>query len=179
MPSSDLWGQAVQFPSFTTIFVLAITVGFIFSRAAVRNARPPPPPSSNSSSSSSEMHPPIPAAAASSTPAASLADPLDTPYTPEEVAKRDGVQSDEMWVGIKGTLFDVTANPSTYGPGKGYHLFVGKDSSRALGKSSLKAEDCTDDCSDFTPEQQETLDKWFAFFQKRYNIVGKIVKTKA
>ena len=42
---------------------------------------------------------------------------------------------------IKGVIFDVTRNTASYGPGKGYNVFVGKDASRALAKSSLKVED--------------------------------------
>lgn len=47
-----------------------------------------------------------------------------------------------------------------YVPGKGYHVFAGKDASRALGKSSLKVEDCVADYSGLTEDEMKTLDKW-------------------
>lgn len=45
---------------------------------------------------------------------------------------------------------------------------------QALGKSSLKPEDCIADYSDLTEKELEVLDQWHAFFSKRYNIVGKV-----
>lgn len=95
---------------------------------------------------------------------------------------------------IKGDVFDVSKNTSSYGPGAGYSVFTGKDSSKvkyveethkiaegllflfkALGKSSLKPEECIADYSDLTEKELETLEQWHAFFSKRYNIVGKVV----
>ncbi|KAJ3344169.1 hypothetical protein HDU83_005370 [Entophlyctis luteolus] len=52
--------------------------------------------------------------------------------------------------------------------------FNGQDASRALGMSSLKAEDCVADYSTLNAEQMETLDKWVAFYQKKYDIVGTV-----
>lgn len=84
-----------------------------------------------------------------------------------------------------------------YGPGCGYHVFVGKDASRCallassasrgpstdqvahgsgLGKSSLKPEDAVSDYSVLTDEEKKVLDDWEKYFQKRYNIVGRVVE---
>ncbi|KAF9377581.1 hypothetical protein BGX21_003159 [Mortierella sp. AD011] len=60
-----------------------------------------------------------------------------------------------------------------YGPGGGYHCFAGKDASKALGKSSLKPEDCVADYSELNETERKTLDDWYIFFEKRYAIVGK------
>lgn len=92
-----------------------------------------------------------------------------------------------------GTVFDVTGNKS-YAPGAGYHctleciilvkplakdmnpisVFAGKDASRALAKTSLKAEDCSSRWEDLDDKEKGTLMDWFTFFSKRYNIVGKV-----
>jgi len=66
----------------------------------------------------------------------------------------------------------VTKNVQAYGPDSKYGIFVGKDASRALGKSSLKPEDVapevSDDISDLSEKQLKVLDDWFSFFSQRY-----------
>lgn len=105
--------------------------------------------------------------------------PKDTPLTLEQVAQCDGERNQCMWIAIMGTVFDVSKNTKMYGVGKGYHALVGKDASRALGKSSLDAEDVDPkvswDYSSLNEKQLKTLNDWYTFFSKRYNIVGKIV----
>lgn len=100
-------------------------------------------------------------------------------------------------VAIKGTVFDVSGNDA-YGPKGQYHgqytisiwdnaglrrtgaddplstVFAGKDPSRALATSSLKAEDCVPEWNDLEDKYQTVLGEWFTFFSKRYNIVGKV-----
>ena len=66
--------------------------------------------------------------------------------------------------GATGTIFDVSHKPDTYGKGKSYNLFAGKDASRALGMSSLKPEDAVSDYSTLTPADMKTLNDWFDFF---------------
>ncbi|BGP39893.1 hypothetical protein JCM10450v2_003867 [Rhodotorula kratochvilovae] len=102
--------------------------------------------------------------------------PKDTPFSSAELAKYDGKdEATPIYVGIKGRIYDVSAKRDMYGPGCGYHVFVGKDASRALGKSSLKLEDAVADYSTLTEEESKVLDDWEKYFQKRYNIVGKVV----
>ncbi|ORX89616.1 cytochrome b5 [Basidiobolus meristosporus CBS 931.73] len=106
-----------------------------------------------------------------------LAPPLDTPYTLEELKKYDGSSPDApIYLAVKGVVFDVTPRREMYGPGSGYHIFTGKDASRALATSSLKAEDCIANIDGITAEEMETLNKWYDFFSKRYNTVGRIVE---
>ncbi|KAI8924301.1 cytochrome b5-like heme/steroid binding domain-containing protein [Entophlyctis helioformis] len=94
-------------------------------------------------------------------------------FTPQELAKFSGATADgPVYVAIKGIVFDVTANRQQYAPGQGYSIFAGKDASCALGKSSLKAEDCHADYSGLNDEEMKTLDNWVAFFQKKYPVVG-------
>lgn len=108
----------------------------------------------------------------------SLNPPKEDPLSMNDIAQCDGVKNKCMYIAIKGTVFDVTNNTNAYGVGKGYHSLVGKDASRALGKSSLTPED-TDprvswDYSTLDDKQRKTLDDWYTFFQKRYNIVGTV-----
>ncbi|KAG0347321.1 hypothetical protein BG004_007978 [Podila humilis] len=95
-------------------------------------------------------------------------------FTYEELSKHDGKDADTpIYVAIKGTVFDVTAKRAMYGPGSGYSCFAGKDASKALGKSSLKVEECVPDYSELTEKELKTLNDWYSFFEKRYPIVGK------
>lgn len=76
-----------------------------------------------------------------SAPASDLAPPLSTPYTPAQLAVFNGVpEGQKIYVAIKGTIFDVSAKPEMYGPGKSYNVFAGRDASKALGMSSVKIE---------------------------------------
>ncbi|KAF9142567.1 hypothetical protein BG015_000749, partial [Linnemannia schmuckeri] len=99
---------------------------------------------------------------------------LERIFTKEELAQHDGEKEDgTIYVAIKGIVFDVTAKKAMYGPSGGYHCFAGKDASKALGKSSLKPEDCIADYSELTEKERKTMEDWYIFFEKRYAIVGK------
>ncbi|KAH9940363.1 progesterone binding protein [Epithele typhae] len=105
-----------------------------------------------------------------------LAPPKDDPFTVAQLMAFDGSDlSKPIYVAIKGTVFDVTHKSDTYGKGKSYNLFTGKDASRALGMSSLKAEDAVSDYSTLSEGDMKTLNDWFDFFTKRYNVVGKVI----
>lgn len=51
-------------------------------------------------------------------------------------------------------------------------VFAGKDASRALGKTSTKADDVQAHWEDLDDKEKSTLNDWVTFFSKRYNIVG-------
>ncbi|KAH8147856.1 uncharacterized protein LAJ45_07957 [Morchella importuna] len=103
-----------------------------------------------------------------------LAPPKEDPISVEHLAKCSGANPDyPTYVAIKGTVFDVTGN-SSYAPGGAYHVFAGKDASRALAKSSVKEEDALPEWSDLSEKEKGVLNDWFTFFSKRYNIVGKV-----
>ncbi|KAI9840644.1 MAG: hypothetical protein M1837_001413 [Sclerophora amabilis] len=102
----------------------------------------------------------------------SLAPPKDDPIPLSHLSKCDGTSSEyPTYVAIKGKVFDVSGN-STYAPGAAYHVFAGKDASRALAQSSLKPEDARPDWEDLPDKEKGVLNDWFTFFSKRYNIVG-------
>lgn len=97
---------------------------------------------------------------------------------------------------IQGKVYDVTGNKA-YQPGGSYNgkytsricppcmfvvlleaiankiaVFAGKDASRALGKTSTKAEDVSSEWQDLEEKEKGTLNDWVTFFSKRYNVVG-------
>ncbi len=96
-------------------------------------------------------------------------------FTAEQLKEFDGSNPDKpVYLAIKGTIFDVSANRQMYLPGQGYSLFAGKDASKALGKSSLKIEDCIADYSELNEEELDTLVKWEEFYKKKYPVVGTV-----
>ncbi|SPN97295.1 probable DAP1 Damage response protein [Cephalotrichum gorgonifer] len=99
--------------------------------------------------------------------------PNHSPISTEELAKSNGVDGRPCYVGIKGIIFDVSGK-DMYLPGGSYSAFAGKDASRALGLMSTKAEDVRPDWYDLADKEKQTLNDWFTFFSKRYNIVGTV-----
>ncbi|RPB27911.1 putative progesterone binding protein [Terfezia boudieri ATCC MYA-4762] len=101
--------------------------------------------------------------------------PKDDPITVEELAKADGSNpTTPIYIAIKGTVFDVSRNRASYGPGGAYHVFAGKDASRGLAKSSVKPEDAVAEWIDLDEKEKGVLNDWYTFFSKRYNIIGKV-----
>jgi len=101
--------------------------------------------------------------------------PKDEPISVEDLSKCDGSDPDKpVYVAIKGTVFDVSKN-SAYATEGQYHVFAGKDASRALATSSLKPEDCVPTWEDLEDKEKTVLEEWMMFFSKRYNVVGKVV----
>lgn len=73
---------------------------------------------------------------------------------------------------LQGDIFDVTHKADSYGPGKSYNIFAGKDGSRGLGKSSLKVEDAVADYSTLGAPEKKVLDDWHSFFSCVYPLSG-------
>ncbi|KIX03466.1 uncharacterized protein Z518_07018 [Rhinocladiella mackenziei CBS 650.93] len=104
--------------------------------------------------------------------------PKDDLITYRELSKCDGTDlSRPVLVAIKGTVFDVTRN-AAYGSGGPYHVFAGKDPSRALAISSLKPEDCVPEWHDLEDKHKTILDEWYTYFSQCYNIMGKVAGAK-
>lgn len=106
------------------------------------------------------------------------ADPTDVhlEITQEELTKytgQDGYRP--LAFSVRGVVYDVSAGVSFYGEGNSYGVFAGREVARALGKMSLKAEDCNGDVSDFTEKEMATLEQWEEKFKNKYPVIGKVV----
>ena len=65
--------------------------------------------------------------------------------TPAELSLYNGTDvSLPIYLAINGTIYDVSASPSFYGPGGGYHFFAGNDGTRAFVTGCF-SEDVTPD----------------------------------
>ncbi|XP_077587678.1 neudesin [Stigmatopora nigra] len=95
-------------------------------------------------------------------------------FTEEELQRYDGSREGEpIYMAIKGVVFDVSTGKEFYGKGAPYNALVGKDSTRAVAKMSLQAEDMTSDISGLTEEQLRSLDAVFEdTYKAKYPIVG-------
>jgi len=84
-----------------------------------------------------------------------------------------------IYMAIKGQVLDVSyGGMEMYGPKGPYHVFAGRDASRALAKMSFSPSDIESSyLSDLTPEQLKVLDDWEKKFiqSKKYPVVGKLV----
>ncbi|ORZ39243.1 cytochrome b5-like heme/steroid binding domain-containing protein [Catenaria anguillulae PL171] len=102
-------------------------------------------------------------------------------YTPKELAKFDGKQSERIMMAVRGHVFDVTRGAGFYGPGSPYGNFAGRDASRGLAKHSFETKYITpldqpiDDLKDLSAMERETLDDWFGMFSSKYDHVGFLV----
>ncbi|KAI0406410.1 cytochrome b5 [Xylaria palmicola] len=121
-----------------------------------------------------------------------LEPPKDDPITLEELAQANGKEGQKAYVAIKasyhvsfsrfpvettGKVYDVTGN-KMYQEGSSYHVFVGKDASRALGKTSTKPEDVLPEWQDLSEKEKGVLNDWVTFFSKRYNVFLVEIGTK-
>lgn len=109
-------------------------------------------------------------------PAQAPAQDLTTQITADALSKANGKDSTNLWVGVfvkehgKVCIFDVKSAPQFYGIGSGYHIFTGRDSSRALATMNLK--ETESNISDLTPEQEKVLADWAKKYLEKYPIVG-------
>ncbi|KAG0239397.1 cytochrome b5-like heme/steroid binding domain-containing protein [Mortierella sp. GBAus27b] len=97
-----------------------------------------------------------------------------TQFTHEELRKYDGTKGEPIYVAIKGKVYDVSGKEDMYGPQGKYHVFAGKDASKALAKSSLEEADCIPDISGLNDEEVKVLNNWVEFFEKRYTSPGTV-----
>ncbi|TRX88059.1 hypothetical protein FHL15_011061 [Xylaria flabelliformis] len=110
--------------------------------------------------------------------------PKDDPITLEDLSQADGTEGRKAYVAIKasnhmryphiashGKVYDVTGN-KMYQEGGSYHVFAGKDASRALAKTSTKPEDVQPEWRDLDDKEKGVLNDWITFFSNRYNVVG-------
>ncbi|KAF9985188.1 hypothetical protein BGZ65_011495 [Modicella reniformis] len=177
----DLFKQPYAFPTIIATVSIAVLITFIQQRGDQQKRERKQQQQQQKEASKEKNMDPTNTDSTAGNPRtfAVPATPLPPPdwsriFKHEELTQYDGAEEDKpIYVAIKGTVFDVTTKKAMYGPSGAYHCFAGKDASKALGKSSLKVEDCVADYSDLDEKERKTLDDWHSFFEKRYPIVGK------
>lgn len=100
--------------------------------------------------------------------------------TLEQLAGFDGRdEAKPLLLAVRGRLYDVSAGKDFYGPGGAYHVFAGKECSRALATMQVKDSACNGNLEDLDEKQLKTLADWEARFSKKYGIVGEVIQDGA
>jgi len=100
-------------------------------------------------------------------------------FTEKELKEYDGTDpSKPIYISCKGNVYDVTTGSHFYGPGASYHLFAGRDSSRALATGCLTDKShWTHDLRGLDENQLSVIDSWNNFWKNnnQYFYVGKLI----
>ncbi|KAI8351469.1 cytochrome b5-like heme/steroid binding domain-containing protein [Choanephora cucurbitarum] len=103
-------------------------------------------------------------------------------YTPLELLPFDGKDGARIFIGVNGSVYDVSQGSNFYGPGGPYANFAGHDASRGLAKNSFEPDMMVDPhgpidkLEDLAEDEWESLREWEALFAKKYMLVGKLVE---
>ena len=98
--------------------------------------------------------------------------------TVEELAQMDGrTETTPIYLAVKGQIYDVSAARNLYGPGKSYHSFVGKDSSRGFATGCLEPSCMVATLDGLSDEQIQEVHRWAELYHThdKYKCVGKLV----
>lgn len=103
-------------------------------------------------------------------------------FKASDLAAYDGTDPGlPVLLGVDGEVFDVTDKGyHFYGPGAGYHIFAGRDSTRALALGSLRKYDLElgGDVSDLTPSQLRAVADQHKFYREKYVLYGRLEDTR-
>lgn len=97
-------------------------------------------------------------------------------FTLNELAKYNGQPGSlGLYLSFLGTVYNVSKGEKYYGPGGSYSFFAGKDATRAFITGEFKENDLIDDISDLELDSFGTVQDWQNFYQKEYDIIGRLV----
>jgi len=103
-------------------------------------------------------------------------------FTPLTLKPYNGLERPEVYLAVRGKVFDVSPGRNFYGPGGPYENFAGRDASRGLAHGSFDEDMLTKDLEgpldtlqDLDAEQVESLNGWEERFDEKYLVVGRLV----
>lgn len=96
--------------------------------------------------------------------------------TERQLQHFDGTRGRPIYIALKGVIYDVSEAPQYYGPGAPYHVFAGRECSRALALVKVARSECNDQLADLGDEELNTLEGWVCKFTSKYPIVGQVHK---
>lgn len=93
----------------------------------------------------------------------------------EELAKHRGVgQADKIYMAVDRRVFDISLGRDFYGPEGRYHVFAGRDCTRALALGSFEEQNLVGDKAGLSIPQQMALDDWLEKLESKYPIVAQL-----
>lgn len=102
--------------------------------------------------------------------------PLPRIITSEELSLYNGSDPQlPIYLGILGSVFDVTKGKSHYGEGGGYNHFSGRDASRAFVSGNFTGDGLTDSLLGLSSTEVKSVVEWRDFYFRTYIYVGKLV----
>lgn len=105
-------------------------------------------------------------------------------FTPSELAEFDGRKKRNIYLAVKGKVYDVSPGESFYGPNGPYGNFAGRDASRGLAMDSFDEDTLTpidhpiDKLEGLEEDERESLENWASFFAGKYRLVGYLVNAE-
>lgn len=97
--------------------------------------------------------------------------------TPQQLAEMDGRTEDTpIYVALAGRIYDVSAKRESYGPGKNYACFVGRDASLHYA-TGCTDDVCPGDVNNLNEDEKRALNKWLEFYHNhdKYKYVGRLI----
>ena len=89
-----------------------------------------------------------------------------TTYTSKELSEYgDGRDGRPLLLSVFGRVYDVSAGEKFYGDGGAYHMFAGKDVTKALCTGCKEGECLVRDTTGLTERQISEGKRWLSFFQ--------------
>ncbi|KAJ2613918.1 hypothetical protein H4S08_001962 [Coemansia sp. RSA 1365] len=94
-------------------------------------------------------------------------------FTQLELLQYDGTSPEQpILLAIEGDVYDVTLGSGFYGPGSSYHLFAGRDASRAFGTNCLSRNDhLTHDMRGLSESELAGIRGWHRLFDNHQQYV--------
>lgn len=95
-------------------------------------------------------------------------------FSEKELARFDGSDDNrDIYVAIRGIVFDVTRERKKFGRGGQFNALAGRDASRAIAKMSFDPKDLTHDLTGLTDSDLQRLDEVFdEDYQKQFPVQG-------
>jgi len=99
-------------------------------------------------------------------------------FTKEQLREYDGSNLEKgIYVAVKGKVYDVSSRADFYGPQGSYHLFAGRDASRALALGSLEAADVENpSLTGLSFGELDALNDWASTYAMKYDVVGCLIE---
>lgn len=117
-------------------------------------------------------------AADMSAPPISIPEPIPRPISGAQLAKANGTNGAPLYIAVKDpfstrvVVFDVSSGADFYGPGCPYNVFVGKDATHGLAKSSIDPQQVSGNLDELSASEKDTHMQWFAKYTSKYVQVG-------